>query len=131
MREHLLEAGAPAHALGGRPYLQRPQVVPADHAVALRQASREGRVPLRRCLLPPGGTVRRRNRQLASFRARVPGAHPWMDGGARMVAHLLERLRVAADEYVRADPRLCSSAGHARCCRYLGADFSVSVVTCL
>src|SRR5207245_1828003 len=92
MREHLLEAGAPAHALGGRPYLQRPQVVPADHAVALRQASREGRVPLRRCLLPPGGTVRRRNRQLASFRARVPGPLPGMAGGARMVAILLDLL---------------------------------------
>src|SRR6266566_3807666 len=89
VRGHVLEARAPAHALGGRPHLQRQEVVSADHAVTLRLTAREGRVPVRRGLLPASGALRLWHFQLAPVRSAVPGPHPRMDSGARVLSFAL------------------------------------------
>src|SRR5207249_10168798 len=71
MRGHVLAPCAAAHAVGRGSHPQRPQMVLADHGVALRLPDREARVRVRRDVLPAGGAVRAGLRELAHHRCRL------------------------------------------------------------
>src|SRR6266851_4767576 len=97
-------------------------MVLADHDVALRQPDREARVRVRRDVLPAGCALRAGLHELADLRRRLPHARAWMDGGPRLVAPVLEHLRLAFDESRRLDPRGGAGsrpAGRARSARAL------------
>ncbi|TME97691.1 MAG: glycosyltransferase [Chloroflexi bacterium] len=105
-----------------RPHPQRSQMVLADHGVALRQPDREARVRVRCDVLPAGSALRAGLTELADLRCRLPHARARMDRGARLVAPVLEHLRLASDEPRRLDPRGGAGsrpAGRARSARAL------------
>src|ERR1700686_2788000 len=125
MRKYLLAPRPPGGALGRRPHVQRPQMVPRDHEVAVREPAREARVSLRLQLLPAGGPVRHGDSQLVDVGARVSHPRAWLDGPARLVTAVLERVRASFDEPWRADPRRGAYARPARCVGRARALFRV------